>query len=636
MPNSYRESEESAHLRSQGDRNEMGQSGHKGQGQGDRKAAPLPYTGIIITTGLYGRGYYLSPWTGCLRSPWPLALALSIYLISTLLAACSNTPSGSVPSPPSLLLGPYSSTPFPAHAAHGTLVFSDNQFPDTVNPLFGGSDIDIEVEAALWARPVFYDQQFHVHPDQLTEVPLPENGDVRDSGKTIIMHLRHDLHWSDGQPIVASDFQYWWQLNQNPDTGAILTSGYDQIASIDTPDTFTVILHMKQPFGPYLFYLPYAAPQHAWGHIRSIDLQNTPAVFSAPTVTDGPYTLSKYSDGQAYIMTLNPHYHSTTFHGPFLSQLIFRAYSDVNTLSAAAMQQQTDVSQGYMEYQLPALAHHPSSVRVLETATAAYEHLDFNNAKPLFQDVRVRRAIQMAIDKCALLNSVLHTPNCDRAVSQVEPPPSLVYDPAIPPSIYNLAGARTLLAQSGWLPGARGILTRHGQSFVIRLVTTADNPLRAAIAQQVQRDLQAIGISVVIAYYAPGPFFAVFTRGGILATGNYDMSLFTYANGPEPDDEYGVYHSSQIPSASNPYLGNYGRVQDAIIDRSLTAARNSVIFADRVRYYHQFLERLANRVYTIPLFTDLNIVVVSGHVQNVIPNPTQPDNTWNISDWWVA
>ncbi len=531
--------------------------------------------------------------------------------------------------------GPYSTTPFPRNVDHGTLVFADSQFPDSVNPLFGGSSVDIAVETALWARPVFYDQQFHVHPDQLTEVPLPENGDVLDGGKTIIMHLRHDLRWSDGQPIVASDFQYWWRLNQNPNTGALLTSSYDMIASIETPDTFTVVLHMKQPYGPYLSALPYAAPQHAWGHLSPLALQNTPSVFQAPSITDGPYAVSKYVDGQSIVMTPNSYYRSTTFHGPFLSQLTYRAYSDVHTLSTAALQQQTDVSQGYMEYQLSLLAHHPSAVRIVQTATAAYEHLDFNNANPLFSDVRVRRAIQMALDKCALLTRTLHAPNCDRAVSQVEPLPSLVYNSTIPASVYNPAGAKALLLQAGWLLNTHGIVLRHGQSFKIRLVTTADNPLRAAIAQQVQRDLRAIGIQVTIVYYPLSTFFGIYTRDGILATGNYDMSLFTYANSTEPDDEYSVYHSSQIPSASNPYLGNYGRVQDAIIDRYLTMARNTVIFADRVTYYHQFLARLAAQVYTIPLFTDLNILVVSGRAQNSIPNPTQTNNTWNIADWWA-
>ncbi len=562
-----------------------------------------------------------------------ISLLPLLALLGSLLGACSNTPPN--PVSPSVLPGPYSSTPFPAHSAYGSLVFAASEFPDSLNPLFASSDVDIEVEAALWARPVFYDQNFHVHADQLTEVPLPANGDVQDGGKTIIMHLRHDLRWSDGKPILASDFAYWWHLNQDPNTGAILTSGYDQIASIDTPDAYTVVLHMKQPFGPYLFYLPYAAPQHAWGHMQPIDLQNTATVFSAPTVTDGPYVVEKFVDGQRIVMRPTPYYRSTTFRGPYLSQLTFQAYPDVHALSAAVLHQQGDVALGMMEYQLPLLAHTPSAVRVLEADSAAYEHLDFNNANPLFSDVRVRRAIQMAIDTCALLTNVLHADNCGRAVSQVEPRPSLVYDSAIPASVYNPAKAKELLAQAGWLPDAHGNMVRHGQRFMIRLVTTANNPLRTAIAGAVQQDLHAIGIQVTIATYSLDSLFGIYTRGGVLATGNYDMSLFTYVNGPEPDDEYSVYDSSQIPSASNPYLGNYGRVQDAIIDRALTAARDTVNFGDRIRYYHQFLERLADEVYTIPLFTDLNVLVVSERAQNIIPNPAPLDNTWNIADWWV-
>ncbi len=171
--------------------------------------------------------------------PWSLTLLILI----SILVSCSDIPSLPPKLPQSLLLGPYSYTPPPSHQ-QGTITFSSTQFPSAVNPLFSGSSIDLQISTALWSAPIIYDQRFHVHPNQLTEVPLPENGDVRDGGKTIIMHLRHDLRWSDGHPILASDFQYWWQLDQNPNTGALITSGYDQIASINTPDNFTVILHI--------------------------------------------------------------------------------------------------------------------------------------------------------------------------------------------------------------------------------------------------------------------------------------------------------------------------------------------------------------------------------------------------------
>src|SRR5947209_16389624 len=168
-------------------------------------------------------------------------------------------------------------------------------------------------------------------------------------------------------------------------------------------------------------------------------------------------------------------------------------------------------------------------------------------AQPLFHNVAVRRAFQMAIDVCGLLVTVLHTRDCDRRATQVEPLPSLFYDHAIHPALYDPRAARTLLAQAGWFPDAHGQLTQHGQPFRVRLVTTANNSVRAAVAAHIQQNLQTIGIQVTIAYYPLNTFFGVYTRGGILATGAYDLALFTYANSPEPDDEYAVFSSSQIP-----------------------------------------------------------------------------------------
>lgn len=533
------------------------------------------------------------------------------------------------------LLGPYTATLPASQTRTGRIVLADRQFPDAVNPLFSGSPVDFELQAALWAAPVIFDNHFHAQPDQLTEVPLPENGDVRDNGKTIIMRLRHDLRWSDGQPILSSDFQYWWQLDQNPDTGALNVNGYDQIASIDTPDNFTVILHMKRPYGPYLSFLPYAAPRHAWQHLRPIDLQNTLSVILAPTVTDGPYKIAGFANGHSYTLIPNTGYRSTTFRGPFLAQLIFRAYNNIDTLRAAISAGQVGVSEGYMEYELPGLGRISDPAHLLEIPAAAYEHLDFNLANPNFQDVRVRRAISMAIDKCAIIRDVLHMPDCARAANQVEPLPSLYYDSSIASSVYDPAAARKLLAQAGWLPGPRGILTRQGKSFTIRLVTTVDNPVRSAAAALIQRDLQAVGIDAQVQYYPLDLFFAVYSRGGILATGAFDLALFGYQNSAEPDDEYGVFHSSQIPTAAQPGLGNYGRIQDPIIDQSLTLGRDTVPFAQRVQDYHRFLAQLASQVYLIPLYTEVNIITVSNRMQNVQPNPDVLKNNWNIADWWV-
>ena len=561
-------------------------------------------------------------------------LPVCLFLLVSL-AACDNSPVQPTQHVVSPLLGLYSAALPTSQSRTGSMVLADRQFPDAVNPLFSGSPVDFELQSALWAAPVVFDSHFHAQPDQLTEVPLPEDGDVRDNGTTIIMHLRHDLHWSDGQPILSGDFQYWWQLDQNPDTGALNVSGYDQIASIETPDDFTVILHMKRPYGPYLSFLPYAAPRHAWQHLRPIDLQNTASVMLAPLVTDGPYKITDFSNGRSYTLAPNTYYHSTTFHGPFLARLLFRTYNSMAALRAAIQAGQVDVSEDYMEYELPGLGRISGPARLLETPAASYEHLDFNLANPDFQDVQVRRAISLAIDKCTILREALHMPDCTRTANQVEPQPSLYNDSSIPASVYDPVTARKLLAQAGWLPGPNGLLYRQGKSFTLRLVTTSDNPIRAAAAALIQRDLHAVGIDVHVSYYSLGQFFAVYSRGGIVASGAFDLAMFGYQNSAEPDDEYGVFHSSQIPGAAQPDLGNYGRVQDSIIDQSLALGRDTVPFAQRVQDYHRFLEQLANQVYLIPLYTGINILTISNRAQNVQPNPDVLKNNWNIADWWV-
>jgi peptide/nickel transport system substrate-binding protein len=559
--------------------------------------------------------------------------ALIFLCLLSLLSACG----GPVLEQPTVspLLGHYTYVSAPFHTPRGELVLGSTTFPTTANPLFASSDADLALDNALWGQPVVYDASFHVLPDQLSEVPLPENGGVIDGGKTIIMRLRHDLRWSDGQPLLAGDFQYWWQLNQDAMTGATIQTGYDQIASIETLDDFTVVLHMKHAYGPYLFYLPYAAPRHVWQQVHPIDLQNTPTIFSAPRVTSGPYQIQTLAASQSYTLVPNPYYRSTTFHGPFIARLIYQAYPTVAALVQAIQAGHVTVSQGYRDDDLAALAHLPSTVHVQALPSAAYEHLDFNLARPFLQDINVRRAIQLAIDTCRITRMALHTSGCARRVTQVEPPPSLFYDEGIAASRYDPAAARLLLARAGWRLDAHGVLTRRGQTLTLQLVTTAQSPVRLLIAQEIQRFLRTVGIQVKIDSYSLNSFFAIYTKSGILASGAYDMALFSYANGPDPDDEYGVFHSSQIPDTDHPELSNYGRVHDAVIDQALTQGRNSAAFADRLAAYHRFLARLADQVYVIPLFSDTNRMTVDARVRNVVPNANPSVNTWNIGDWWL-
>jgi peptide/nickel transport system substrate-binding protein len=497
--------------------------------------------------------------------------------------------------------------------------------PAAPNPLFASTAGDFTLNSALWGRPVVFDRQFHVLPDQLLEVPLPENGGVQDGGKKVILHLRRDLFWSDGEPIVAGDFRFWWRLNQQRETGATITGGYDMIADIETPDRYTVVLHLKRPFGPYLFYLPYAAPEHVWGKLPPIELQNTKTVIQYPAVTSGPYKLDHVEGTERYVLVPHERYASSTFHGPYLRRLIYQVYSDEAAMQRALQAGTVTVIQG-------ALSPGGAQMQQMTIRAASYEHLDFNLEKPLLQDLRVRKALQAALDVCSLLQKQLKQNDCTRRVNQVEPPPSLYADPSLPGVPYNQQGALHLLAESGWKQGPDGLLRRGEETLSLRLVTTSQ---RRPLVETIKQAFRAIGIQLEPVYVSAGKLFGGLTRGGVLASGAFDLALFASSLGPEPDDQYAVFHSSQVPSVQHPEALNYGRVRDAELDAALEQGRAAITFQARKAAYQRFLHRVAEQVYTVPLYSEENRMLVRMGTRNVMPHADPVLNLWNIADWWV-
>ncbi|HEU5368423.1 MAG TPA: ABC transporter substrate-binding protein, partial [Ktedonobacterales bacterium] len=187
----------------------------------------------------------------------------------------------------------------------GTVVMADWQFPDSTNPLFTTTAVDMELSSALWGSPYVNTPDGKLIPDELTEIPTTSNGDVSRDGQTVIMKLNPKLKWSDGQPITADDVVYWLKINQDPATASASTSGYDQIASATATNAHTVTLKYKEFFAPFLYYLPLAAPSHIWNTTPDSKLQTTNSINLAPTVTSGPFTVQAYANGQSFTLVPN-------------------------------------------------------------------------------------------------------------------------------------------------------------------------------------------------------------------------------------------------------------------------------------------------------------------------------------------
>src|SRR5580704_3095381 len=128
------------------------------------------------------------------------------------------------------------------------LRLASTEEPDSLNKLFANSDASDQV-ANLISAPVFrYDDHGNYVPEMALAVPSLQNGGISRDGKTIVLHLRHGMQWSDGAPLDARDLRFTWQAVMNPRNDTRLRTGWDDITAIDLPNNDTAIVHLREPY----------------------------------------------------------------------------------------------------------------------------------------------------------------------------------------------------------------------------------------------------------------------------------------------------------------------------------------------------------------------------------------------------
>ena len=519
----------------------------------------------------------------------------------------------------------------------GTVIFSDWEFPTSTNPWFNTSVVGVELSQALYGSLFTVTPDGKYLPDQLAEMPTQANGDISKDGLTITLKLNKDMQWSDGQPITADDFIYWWNVNQDPATGSASTTGYDQIDTLTASDPHTLVAHYKTVFAPFLFYLPNAAPKHVWGSIANKDLLNTQDVNLTPKVTSGPYVVQDYASGQSFTLVPNTHYASTSLHKPVLDKLVFKGYQSKDALIAGFQAGETDHAEDFTQGDLPKLNNVPG---LSVTAQAGYEHLDLNLSKPYLQDLNVRKAIFQAIDRCTLIQTLLNT-QCNKLLVNNMSPGTPDENTTNKGFAFSVSAAQADMKASGWdcTKAPTTPCTKDGQPFpTLQLATTSGNAIRQNSVQVIKQDLANVGIPVNTDgnFYPAGTLFGDFASGGILATGKYDLAEFAYVLGLDSDGNfYSAYNSTQIPTTANPAGSNYQHISDPKLDKDLDAGRTTIDPAKRSQIYKDIQAYMIDQqAYQVPLYVRPNIVLNDNVLGNYFSNPVSLGNEWNIGEWY--
>ncbi len=370
--------------------------------------------------------------------------------------------------------------------------------PASLNPLLGTNTAENFVSSLYSDLLVTIDDHGDHVPDLASVVPTLANGGIAKNGLTVTYHLRRNVKWQDGAPFTSADVKFTWQAVMNPSNNVIERRGYDQVSSVQTPDPYTVVFHLKQPFAPFVDTV-FGESDDAYRIIPKHLLARYPDInkvaYNQLPIGTGPFKVTRWIHGQEIELSANPLY----FRGkPRLSRIIVQIVPDQNTASAMIRSHGTDLIIDVSAANYRDLRRN-SAVRVLLVKAPSYTSLMLNLSHPPLDDVRVRRALWYAIDQHRMVNNLLF----GTAVPATSDLSDFywAYDPNVMRYPYEPGKASQLLDQAGWRRASNGVRIKNGRTLSLQLVYGQGSETARQIAVQAQADLAAVGVDAPIKTY---------------------------------------------------------------------------------------------------------------------------------------
>jgi len=382
---------------------------------------------------------------------------------------------------------------------------------------------------------------------------IAESYEISGDGLTYTFKLREGVKFHNGALLTSEDVKYSYDRLAGKDTGKALSPAFESVDTIETPDAKTVVIKLKSNNSSFLTSLTSAVIPNGYE-----DSNKTP-------IGTGPFKFVEYLPGQKLVIAKFKDYYVKDI--PKLDQVEFRIITDAEAALLALKSGEADIYPRIGTEKLDQLGDEFQSVSAPQNLV---QLLTFNIARKPFDDIKVRQAINYAVDKDEIIEAVAFGKGT-KLGSNLSPIFKQYYQEGLENTYsYNIEKAKSLLAEAGLKDG-----------FSTTLSVPSNYQFHVDTAQVIVQQLSKVGIKVKI---EPVEWAVWLDR--IYKGRDYDTTIIGLDGKLNPNDILGKY----VSDASNNFF-NYKNLE---FDDTLKQALSEIDLNKRVDLYKKAQTILTN------------------------------------------
>ncbi len=438
-------------------------------------------------------------------------------------------------------------------AAAKTLNFALAGNPDTLDPQKTSGTLTFQTIKSLYDTLAEPDMNGKIVP------ALAEKWEISDDALVWTFHLRKDVVFHNGDKLTAKDVKATLERVMNEATASPKAKEFSSIAAIETPDDLTVILKLSQPYSPLL-----ATLASGWGAILPKSLIDAGHDFGTQPVGTGPFVLQDWVRDSRITLKKNDHYWMDGL--PKLEVVTMHIIPERAVTIQGLLSGQVDVAYIIDKDDLPMLEA-SSDVKVDKSLTAMILVMSMNCRNPVLQDVRVRQAINHAIDKQQVLDVAY---GGGRPIGTFMDYGNAYYKDFTDLYPYDPARAKALLTEAG-----------VGPETTLELFLPQNYELHVKAGEMYQDMLSKVGLNVKIKLVDWSTWLSDVYRGA-----KYDLTVIGHTGKLDPNGTLEGYGTE----------GRYVRWVNPRAAELIDTAAKTAGFENRKKMYDEVLEIMAREV----------------------------------------